>query len=86
MRRRGPCPNVTPASFPHYLFTDNKTMLEAVGFTTHFMYVTAGCEVLQAPVDGEDLQLVEQVELRGNAAVGSAGRPVAFVSTGLVAK
>ena len=82
MRRWGACPAVNPLTFPHSLYSDNKTMLEDVDTTkSGFSYRVAGWDAAVVPasdlplVDGVSLHLVDREQGAGGAAsVAAAGR------------
>ena len=64
MRRTGRWPGAVPASFPHQLFSDNKTMIEGVSGSSRFTYYGGGVEV--DPSD--DRSSVDEVRLTGAVA------------------
>lgn len=62
MRRWGPCPAASPATFPHSLFPDSKTMLEHVDTVrSRFTYIVAGRPLVT--ITEGDLPLISSVGL-----------------------
>ena len=68
MRRKGACPAAPPTTFPHSLYSDNKTMLEGVSAGACFSYDVDGLDV-GAPVPLEDLPLIDRVMLKAEHSV-----------------
>jgi len=85
MRRSGPCPAARPASYPHSLYADNKTMLEGVQGGSLFRYLVRGVEVA-APIVEANLAAVEGVILDLRVQSNGVRSPLRAESTGRVGR